>query len=217
MFDNPIWNALATEQAHLAERNKGAARFPQAVTALTSLAEPGAIHELVPLVAAGDMVGLLSDAPPAVTSLAVLDTTSVLQMIHDRSWRPAETFEQLTAADSPEMVALADVTRPGPFGTRTHELGTFLAIRDGKKLVAMAGQRMRLPGHIEISGVCTDPAYLGRGYAVRLVTAQLALIAERDARAFLHVKADNERAISLYERLGFVARRTFVYTIFRGV
>jgi ribosomal protein S18 acetylase RimI-like enzyme len=216
VFDNPNWHALATEQAHFAMRNGAAARFPQAVTALAGLAEPGAIVDLAPLVAPGELVGVLSDAPLATAPLVHVDDASVLQMIHDGSVHPAETFERLTAVDSPAMVALADATRPGPFGTRTHELGTFLAIRDGEKLVAMAGQRMRLPGHIEVSGVCTDPAYLGRGYARRLVAAQLALIAAVGARAFLHVRADNARAIALYERLGFAGRRTFVYTIVRA-
>jgi predicted GNAT family acetyltransferase len=216
MFDNPIWHALATEQLHFAERHGGAARFPPAVTALAGLATPAAVDDLAELVAPGEVVGVLFEEPAATGKLEHVDTASVLQMIHDRSTRTAEAFARLTTADSPQMMALAETTRPGPFGSRTHELGTFLGIRDGARLVAMAGQRMRVPEHIEISGVCTDPAYAGRGYAARLMVAQLALIAGAGATAFLHVRADNARAIALYERLGFRGRRTFAYAVLRG-
>jgi hypothetical protein len=114
-----------------------------------------------------------------------------------------------------EGLVLVEATRPGPFGSRTHELGTFLGVKADGRLVAMAGQRMRLPGLIEVSGVCTDPAHLGRGHAARLLTAQLALIRGAGHGAFLHVKADNARAVAVYEWLGFRGRRTFRYLIIR--
>ena len=82
-------------------------------------------------------------------------------------------------------------------------------VRVDGRLVAMAGQRMRLPGLIEVSAVCTDPAHLGRGHAARPVTAQLARILGGGAGAFLPVRADNARAIALYQRLGFRVRREF--------
>jgi len=216
MLDNPIWHALATEQAHFAERIGAAGRFPPAVTALAGLEHAGGLADLARLVQPGEMVGTLLDEALAAPGLAHVDTAAVLQMIHDGpAPQSHDAFDVLGAHDVAAMVALADATRPGPFGTRTGELGVFLGVKLDGRLVAMAGQRMRLPGSIEISGVCTDPAHLGRGHAARLVTAQLALIRGAGAGAFLHVRADNARAIALYERLGFHGRRTFAYSVFR--
>jgi ribosomal protein S18 acetylase RimI-like enzyme len=229
LLDNPIWNALATEQADLAERAGDAARFPPSITALGGLrvATAHAFAALAGLLAPGDVCGVLLDEPlPLPAGLARVDDPPVLQMVHDgppAAERPGDGAEQasrsdsivpLGAADAAAMQALAEATRPGPFGPRTHELG-FLGVRDGGRLIAMAGQRMRLPGLVEVSGICTDPAHLGRGHAARLTAAQLARIHAEGARAFLHVKADNARAIGLYERLGFRARRRFAYLVVR--
>lgn len=218
LLDNPIWHALTTEQAHLAERAGDAARFPPEVTALAGLADPRAVTSLARLLAPGETTGLLTDMelalPPA---LAPVDEAPALQMVHDG---PAPAMppglEELGPADAASMLALAQATRPGPFGMRTGELGAFLGIREGGRVVAMAGQRMRLPGLVEVSGVATDPAHLGRGHAGRLLAGQLALLRGAGHGVFLHVKADNARAIALYERHGFRARRLLRYLILRG-
>jgi predicted GNAT family acetyltransferase len=106
------------------------------------------------------------------------------------------------------MLDLVARTRPGPFLPRTIELGTYLGIRRGGALVAMAGERLRPPGWTEISAVCTDPAHQGQGLATRLVHAIAAVIRDRGETPFLHASADNTGAISLYESLGFRLRRT---------
>lgn len=219
-LDNPIWHALVTEQTRFAERDGDAARFAPGVTNLAGLRVPGeaSLAALARLVGPGEVTGLLLDEEAALPApLVRIDGAPCAQMVHEGA-APAspETFDELGPADAPAMLALAEATRPGPFGLRTHELGTFLGIRADGALIAMAGQRMRLPGMIEISGVCTDPAHLGRGHAARLMTAQLALIRGAGAAAFLHVKAGNARAIALYERLGFRTRRLFEYVIVRG-
>jgi GNAT superfamily N-acetyltransferase len=222
-LDNPIWHALTTEQIRFAERDGDAARFAPGVTNLAGLREPGeaALAALARLVGPGQVTGLLLDGEAALPPRLVrVDAAPCAQMVHDGSAPPAsaasDTIDELGPGDSPAMLALAEATRPGPFGLRTGELGTFLGLRAEGRLIAMAGQRMRLPGMIEISGVCTDPAHLGRGHAARLMTAQLALIHAAGALAFLHVRADNARAIALYERLGFRTRRQFDYAIVRG-
>jgi hypothetical protein len=67
------------------------------------------------------------------------------------------------------MHDLAQKTKPGPFGKRTHEMGNYIGIRDRGRLIAMAGERMQLDGYVEISAVCVDDAWRGRGLAGRLV------------------------------------------------
>ena len=220
LLDNPIWNALTTLQGQFGERDGNAARFFPQVTALAGLAaeETDALATLATLEKPGERAGLFLDHVPATFpgGLVHVDGAPLVQMVNEGPFpepAPAADIVELGADDSPAMRALAEATRPGPFGTRTHELGTFLGVRDGAQLIAMAGQRMRLPGRVEISAVCTDPAFLGRGLAARLITAQLALVGSQGLSTFLHVKADNARAIGLYERLGFRIRRRATYVV----
>jgi ribosomal protein S18 acetylase RimI-like enzyme len=121
---------------------------------------------------------------------------------------------RLGPGDVPEMLELAGRTKPGPFLPRTVELGSYLGIRRGGTLVAMAGERLHPPGWTEISAVCTDDAWRGLGFGSRLVRALVAGIRARGETAFLHALADNA-AIGLYEALGFRLRRGTVFSAAR--
>lgn len=121
-------------------------------------------------------------------------------------------LEVLGAGDVPEILDLVARTRPGPYLPRTIEMGTHLGIRVGGRLVAMAGERLHPPGWTEISAVCTDPAFRGRGYGTRLVKAVGAVIRDRGEVPFLHAAATNTTAIRLYESLGFTLRTRSVLT-----
>jgi ribosomal protein S18 acetylase RimI-like enzyme len=214
-LDRPIWNALATRQAALAERRGSAVRFDPAYTVLAALESPSDFGDLVGMLQPGEVTGLLFDDEPVIPpELVRVDCLPVAQMLRTRhvEW-PSLPHLELGASDAAEMLDLARRTRPGPFSTRTHELGTFVGVREAGKLVAMAGQRMRLPGLTEVSGVCTDPSALGRGLAGALIAELLRRIDATGDEAFLHVRADNQRAIALYERLGFVQRHVFAYLV----
>ncbi len=113
---------------------------------------------------------------------------------------------ELGVADVAEMMDLTALTKPGPFNRRTHELGTYLGIRRGGKLVAMAGERLKVPGHTEVSAVCTHPDHTGHGYARILMMEVMRRIRRRGETPFLHVREDNVRAIELYRRLAFETR-----------
>ena len=53
---------------------------------------------------------------------------------------------------------------PGPVhGAARVELGGYLGVFDGDRLMAMAGQRLAPPGFAEISAVCTHPDFRGPG------------------------------------------------------
>jgi ribosomal protein S18 acetylase RimI-like enzyme len=106
-----------------------------------------------------------------------------------------------------EMMQLAALTKPGPFGARTIEFGHYYGIFENNQLVAMTGQRLHVANYTEISAVCTHPGHLGKGFAAALMLHQLNLIRCQGKHAFLHVREDNTRAIALYERLGFNIRR----------
>jgi predicted GNAT family acetyltransferase len=132
-----------------------------------------------------------------------------VQMVATRSMTVETTCSDIVTLgdeDAPEMLALAELTEPGPFLARTHTMGTFLGIRVGGRLAAMAGERMRFPGYTEVSGVCTHPEFRGRGFARRLSATVAAGIEARGDRPFLHAWKSNHSAISLYEGLGFKVR-----------
>jgi ribosomal protein S18 acetylase RimI-like enzyme len=116
-----------------------------------------------------------------------------------------------------EMIALTRLTKPGPFDNRTIEFGQYHGIFENGKLAAMTGQRLHINNFTEISAVCTHPDHLGKGYATALLQHQLQIILNNDEIPFLHVRADNDRAIAVYERLGFkVSRPMFFYFMKRA-
>ena len=113
------------------------------------------------------------------------------------------------------MLALTKLTNPGPVAERTVDFGHYFGIFDKGKLVAMAGQRMHVYNYAEISAVCTHPDYLGRGYAKQLLQLQIQRTLAAGEVPFLHVRFDNDRAINVYESLGFVTRKTIHFYIIK--
>ncbi|MET8771828.1 GNAT family N-acetyltransferase [Streptomyces sp. NPDC004658] len=210
VLDNAVWAALTGPHAPLADRYGRAARYrPEtyAFAALADPADPAAWADLHTLVGPGHPVRV-KPVERVPDGWEVLGEGIGVQLV-DTALRaePAPEAVRLGAGDVPEILDLVARTRPGPFLGRTVEMGTYLGIRHRGRLVAMAGERLRLPGWTEISAVCTDPAYRGRGLATRLVRAVAAGVRERGDTPFLHAAAGNTSAIRLYESLGFTLRR----------
>jgi ribosomal protein S18 acetylase RimI-like enzyme len=213
-LDAVIWRALTGVQEHLAEGDERARRYPAAIApfAATMDTEPASFQSLLALVSGDDQIALFTTdevtPPPA---FSVIRGDSVDQMVLEDAdafaAQPGAPIVALGVDGVPEMLALATVTQPGPFGRRTIELGDYIGIRQRGVLVAMAGERMRLEGFTEISAVCVEPAYRGHGFAVDLVGSLVSSIAARSEIPFLHVFSSNHAAIALYRKLGFVLRR----------
>ncbi|ULR54857.1 GNAT family N-acetyltransferase [Streptomyces deccanensis] len=211
VLDNAVWTSLDGPHAPFAERVGSAACYPADVYAFAALADPedpAAWADLHTLVGAGAVVRVKPvDRVP--DGWEVLGGGQGVQLVDTGvQAEPAPEAVPLGLDDVPEILDLVALTRPGPFLKRTIELGTYLGIRDGGRLIAMAGERIHPPGWTEISAVCTDPAYRGRGLATRLVRAVAAGIRERGDTPFLHASVDNLPAIRLYESLGFTLRRS---------
>jgi predicted GNAT family acetyltransferase len=210
-LDRPVWASLTTSHAPLSEGGQLARRFLRDVNLFASARDDGADAQaaLTALVRPGERIYILQ--VPAIVVPAGLRTAKAAGGVQMVATRPltdeiGDDAVPLTDADAPEMLALASLTQPGPFLTRTHHMGRFLGIRREGRLVAMAGERMRFPGHTELSGVCTHPEFRGQGFARRLSVAVVAAIQERGERAFLHAWATNAPAITLYRSLGFELR-----------
>jgi ribosomal protein S18 acetylase RimI-like enzyme len=210
-LDNPAWAALTGPHARFAERRGQVLRYP--VDVAPFLAVPDELggdvwHDIAALAEPGATVVI--PAPPVrpPAEWEVLDRLPGVQLV-DGGVEAAEDSAavRLGPADVPEMLDLVARTKPGPFRPRTIELGTYLGIRRRGVLVAMAGERLRMPGWTEISAVCTDPAYRGQGLGTRLVLAVAAGIRGRGDRPMLHAAAANTPAIRLYQSLGFALRR----------
>lgn len=211
-LDRVIWEALNSRQQHFADGDERARRYFAEVAPFAAIVDEttASYHSLASLIPLGDRVALFTPkklSPPPRLSVAKRDV--VYQMVLEASpLSPGETpLLALGPEDLPEIRDLVDLTRPGPFGPRTVELGNYLGARIDGTLVAMAGERMKLPGFTEISAVCVHPAYRGRGLAAELIRAIARFIIFRLEMPFLHVFASNTPAIALYERLGFVRRR----------
>jgi GNAT superfamily N-acetyltransferase len=227
LLDNPVWNALTTQQRGFAVGNGLARRFPASIGPLSGLIEQtdAAYNDLRSLTNPDGVAALFLEAPPQPRrGWSPVRGGLMAQMIwssgNEPSAAPLSTntlLRRLTLDDVSPMVELAHLTEPGPFGVRTHELGNFFGIFEAGRLMAMAGQRLHLPGFAEVSAVCTHPDARGRGYARALMSEVMADILSRGETPFLHVFADNYSAIRVYEGLGFSWRRSLHLAVLKSV
>ncbi len=222
-LDNPVWASLTGTHSTLALVSGRSARYPGDVSPFMGVpddARPEDWRRLADL-AGADPVVLVNPPASVPTTWSLLREIKGLQMLAPEDAPPAEPslgdwqVDRLGPTDAADMLALATATEPGPFAARTGALGVYLGIRDGGRLIAMAGERLQPDGWIEISGVCTDPAYRGRGLARLLMELVAAGIRHRGQRPFLHVVATNAGAIRLYESMGYVIRRTVDVNAYR--
>ena len=225
-LDNVIWQALTTRQARFSQASGSARKFLGDVGPLSAFGdgEADGFESLAALLGDQDVAVVFLEHPyEAREGWEWIAGATLVQMVGDNVIEaPTHSngkheLVELGLCDSPEMIELTHLTKPGPFGRRTHELGTYLGIRNGNKLVAMAGERLKVPGFTEVSAVCTHPDYLGRGYASTLMLEVMRRIRGGGETPFLHVRGDNDRALALYERLGFRTRWTGHFAVLKKI
>jgi GNAT superfamily N-acetyltransferase len=228
-LDNPAWHALTGPHAHLAEVVGSARRYPRSISffsavdqldsagwdALANLAGPG-----------GSLLVSRAVVPRPPAGWTELGSVKAYQMVLTGPLGPGPDSDRgpgrggfgpirpLTADDVPAMLALTELTRPGPFLPETFTLGGYVGVDRGGELVAMAGQRMRPPGYTEISAVCVHPDATGRGLATAVSRHVAEAILGRGETPFLHVTVGNDPARRVYDRLGFAVRTTTDFTAF---
>ncbi len=214
-LDNPVWSCLSTRHAHLAVGGELARRYPPDISPIAGIPGPASanVAALEALFDVGDVLATAGTFVPRLSSdWEIQQEGHIIQMVRREPVPMADGAAEvspLSAADADEMLALVDLTRPGPFRARTVELGTYLGIREGGRLVAMAGERMWIGEHREISAVCTHPDARGRGHARTLMGRLINRMIRAGQVPFLHVESTNARAIDVYRTLGFVERALF--------
>ena len=214
-LDNPFWSSLATRHAGIALGGTLARRYPAAVSPIAALpgVGPANVAALEALVEIHDDVGMAGPFVPELPrNWETLHESRLTQMVRaDASPLPEGDVDASTlrAPDVPEILALIGLAKPGPFRSRTIELGTYLGIREGGRLVAMAGERTWAGNAREVSAVCTHPDAQGRGYARALIGRVINRMLRRGQTPFLHVRSTNTRAIEIYRSLGFVRRTEY--------
>lgn len=214
-LDRPIWSMLTVRQAHLAEGDaRTALRIDRGYGVFGVAADTG--HEAQAALAAlvpddGELWIVEGEPWPVPAGTREVKRAVLAQMVAEGAPPPAHAGEPaivaLGDADAAEMAALADHAKPGPWGPKTHRYGPFFGIRENGRLLAMAGQRILVPGMAEVSGVATWEDCRGRGLARALIGHVMREMALRGEQPFLHSYADNAGAIGLYESLGFRIRR----------
>jgi ribosomal protein S18 acetylase RimI-like enzyme len=208
LLDNIFWHSLNGAQARFAQGTSTARRYAVGFSPIVAFAEAQRpdFDLLSPYCSVGDRFYCAGWRGPAPDNWTIDADTSMFQMVWAGAAAPAGDTLAMTPLDvrhAPQMVALATLVPPGPFGLRTVELGVYLGIFDGDQLVAMAGERTEAGTLREVSGVCTHPDYQGRGYARALMLAVIRLQLARGQTPFLHVMESNVNARLMYERMGF--------------
>lgn len=216
-LDRPVWASLLSHHASFSEGGALARRFTPEVHVFASARDESAaaLASLAALVRPGERVYLMQVPPIELPKgLVAVKQALGVQMVAKRPIEAPAAHAAagcacvaLGEADAAAMLALARLTEPGPFMPRTHTMGAFFGVKDESgSLLAMAGERLRLPGYTEVSGVCTHPGARGLGHARRLSMAVAAGIQRRGDTPFLHAWESNAAAIALYASLGFELR-----------
>lgn len=221
LLDNIIWHALSGPQGKFSTGTERARRFAPGFSPILGFADVAqpAFDDLLPFCSPDEHFYCGDWAGPMPAGWKLEEESTMFRMVWSGE-PPAqdEAPDAVPLGPSQAMPALelAMLTHPGPFGPRTIELGDYFGFFDGPRLVAMAGERLQAGGYREISGVCTDPDFQGRGLARRLMRKLIRLQVQRGQIPFLHVMRDNF-AVQFYERLGFrTVKEPVVRVVSRG-
>lgn len=221
---NLFWHAMHGPHTQFAVGTSSARRFASGFSALLAFADQQRpdFAAIAPFCAQADehfyCEGWAGAAPQGWQIEA---ETRLLQMVWDKGLPSdddaAPYARLLTQQDVPQMLSLTALTKPGPFGPRTIELGNYYGYFDeAHQLMAMAGERMWVGKLREVSGVCTHPAHQGKGLARKLMLKLIRQEMQRGETPFLHVLKANQAARSLYERMGFrLCRETIARVVSR--
>ena len=219
-LDNPIWTALNSGSASFAYGN-GTVRFIDrriGFFAGIPLYDTEHLDQLYEAMDSGMRVIVF---PPGYLDLdtkwKVRNDNALLQMVFEKpsiNLSLDASIQALASADVPDMLALTQLAKPGPFLENTIDFGGYFGYFVEGRLVSMAGTRLAAGPYSEVSAVCTHPDFVGQGLAQRVLPHVLNYIQQKGQIPYLQLYPDNLPAYRLYQRLGFVERANLrVYSL----
>ena len=208
LLDNIAWHTLSGPQAAYATGADHARRYAPGFSPIVGFAdaEQPDFAALAPFCHAGEHFYCDGWSGAAPAGWRIDADATMYKMIWDGATPEADEAPEavrLGPQHAAQALALAPLTKPGPFGLRTLELGEYFGCFDGGRLMAMAGERMAAGSLREISGVCTHADFQGRGLARKLMHKLIRRQVARGETPFLHVMRSNDAAHRLYLRMGF--------------
>jgi ribosomal protein S18 acetylase RimI-like enzyme len=211
-LDNPIWNALNTGSVHFSTGHERCRFIRSDMGFFAGLPGYDAenLQDLHSFCQPGQRVILF---PPAELEIgdgwSILNNRALLQMVCVSDPIDSDSKVEIKALgekDIPAMLELTELTKPGPFISRTIDFGGYFGIFEGEKLISMAGKRLGPDPFVEISAVCTHPDFLGKGLSLLVIQRVIEKIRAEGKTPFLHVYPENAPAIKVYSKLGFKER-----------
>jgi GNAT superfamily N-acetyltransferase len=208
LLDNIFWHSFSGPQRRFTSGTDHARRYANGFSAIAAFPDANRpdFEALRPFCAPDERLYTDGWTGPVLEGWRVDFEGPLLKMAWDGRPASGEDVTEavpLGAGHAAQALELAQLTRPGPFGLRTIELGDYFGVFEEGRLVAMAGERTEAGNLREVSGVCTRPEAEGRGFARRLMMMVIRRELARGQVPFLHVMGGNARAVGLYERMGF--------------
>lgn len=220
-LDNPMYDSLAHRHRAFAQAYGEVLRYPAAIAPFLGVPREGmdVAAAVEAMVAPDESVYLLGVAPAEPPGWRLEALGRLEQMVCEAPLPevPGPDFIALGEAHRDDVLALTAKVYPHYFRPRTMDLGRYFGIYEDGHLAAIVGERMGPPGFREVSAVCTDPDFLGRGYARRLMAWLSNDLLASGLTPFLHVSPGNSRALALYARNGYATRaRPAFYSLARA-
>ncbi|MCF8274572.1 MAG: GNAT family N-acetyltransferase [Flavobacteriaceae bacterium] len=222
-LDNPIWNALISRDKEYNIGNSNFAFFDEEVAPFIGLpiwneSNQKELFNYVPNNRSWFL--LIGDEVEFINEIDIVFSLPLYQLTCNNLIKPKEPKEEidifpLNKSNVDEMIALTQLTKPGPFTKKTIEFGGYYGIFENGNLVAMGGERLHVDKFTEISAICTHPNYQGLGYAAKMTHYLASAVIKKGEIPFLHVRHDNIKAIELYKKLGFEIRKKIYFYILK--
>lgn len=218
-LDNPAWNALNETHSNFAMGGNLVKRYQPEIVAFAAFNHNNPNPQLDEIFNAGELLFIIADLPVLAKNYIVEKIVEGVQMVCTNKIEIETTvdIEKLTASDDEQIMELVNEVYPGYYKSGTRLMGDYFGIKQNNKLVAMAGERIRMNNFTEISAVITHPNFGGKKFAQQLVAHISNKNFESGVIPFLHTEQTNERAIKIYKYLGFEHRRNINFTKIKRV
>jgi GNAT superfamily N-acetyltransferase len=222
-LDNPVWYALTEIHQPFAIGSDKLKRYQKTISPFLAFNEKAndVFEELDELIVKDEIFFIINELPQLPPNYIIEKKIICPQMIYHEPAGislPDIPVRALNEQDDDKILALINEVFPGFYVRGTRLMGDYYGIFDNERLVSISGERLKMDGLTEISAVVTHPVYAGRKYAQKLVMHLVNKNREAGIIPFLHTEDTNQRAIRMYEHLGFITRKNIdVWKIKRTV